>query len=185
MELRNVVWQHTWNTKGTGLEHLVVGKNSADGMILTTDENGQPYRLHYVVQWDDRWRTRLVRLDLRQLQGIRTMEIVGDGNGNWVSAKAVPYHDLSGCLDVDIWPTPFTNTLPIRRLEFLPGSKKEIQVAYIVCPDLRIEAKQQTYTKLGERKYQFEAPDDQFSAVLELDEDGLVLDYADLFRRIP
>ncbi len=44
----------------------------------------------------------------------------------------------------------------------------------------------QAYTRLADRLYLFESLDgSNFQAELPVDEDGIVLDYLDLFRRVP
>ena len=51
--------------------------------------------------------------------------------------------------------------------------------------ELRVEPQPQAYTRLGERLYLFENLDGGgFSAELPVDEDGIVLDYPALFRRV-
>ncbi len=46
--------------------------------------------------------------------------------------------DLSGCCEnVDVSETPFTNTLPIRRLGLTSGESAEIRVAYFDATELQ------------------------------------------------
>src|SRR6185436_5423923 len=52
--------------------------------------------------------------------------------------------------------------------------------------DLTVHAQPQAYTRLADRFYLFENLDGTgFRAELPVDEDGIVLDYPDLFRRVP
>lgn len=44
-----------------------------------------------------------------------------DGNGHWKDHKGELFPDLGGCNDIDLYFSPFTNTLPIRRLLLKPG----------------------------------------------------------------
>ena len=97
---------------------------------------------------------------------------------------------LQGCLDVDISATPFTNTLPIRRLALQPGSTATLIMAYIAAPQMRLRVAQQRYTCLDATstggRYRFESLTQgavSFTAELPVDGDGLVLDYPNLFRR--
>ncbi len=58
-------------------------------------------------------------------------------------------------------------------------------MAWIDGTALTVEAKSQAYSRLADRLYLFESLDGSgFRAELSLDEDGLVLDYPDLFRRV-
>lgn len=55
----------------------------------------------------------------------------------------------------------------------------------IFAPDLTVHAQPQAYTRLADRLYLFENLDGSgFKAELPVDEDGIVLDYPDLFRRV-
>src|SRR5688572_30589618 len=54
------------------------------------------------------------------------------------------------------WPTPFTNSFPIRRQPMTVGERREFRMAWIFGPDLRIDPQPQAYTRLAERLYLFE-----------------------------
>ena len=45
----------------------------------------------------------------------RAIELRADGRGHWADAATGSPLPLDGCVDIDIYPSPFTNTLPIRR----------------------------------------------------------------------
>jgi hypothetical protein len=58
-------------------------------------------------------------------------------------------------------------------------------MAWIFAPDLTVHAQPQAYTRLADRLYLFENLDgSDFRTQLHVDEDGIVLDYPDLFRRV-
>ena len=124
-----------------------------------------------------------VNTELAKPDGSRRVELTGDGSGNWlVDGQAA--RPLDGCLDVDLWPTPFTNSLPIRRLQLRPGQTAELLVAFVLAPELEVSAKPQRYTCHGATAFRFEALDDGFIAELAVDEHGLVFLYPGLFRKI-
>ncbi|HYS06949.1 MAG TPA: putative glycolipid-binding domain-containing protein [Candidatus Dormibacteraeota bacterium] len=95
--------------------------------------------------------------------------------------------DLDGCIDLDIAATPFTNTLPIRRLGLRPGGAADVEVVYIAVPDLRVSRVRQRYCCLRAEKgcgvYLYENLQNGFRAELPVDADGLVLDYPEQWRR--
>jgi len=171
---------------GPGLEHLrliVEGSGSrADGLILALADDGSPFRLSYEVRGDAGWRVREVRVEILDGRGHR-LHLFADGAGSWRDPTGAPLPALDGCLDVDLTATPFTNTLPIRRLGLGPGETAEIAVAWIDAPSLRVSRDRQRYTRLA-AGYRFEQVDGGFSADLPVDGDGLVLDYPGLFRRV-
>jgi uncharacterized protein len=88
---------------------------------------------------------------------------------------------------VDISQTPFTNTLPIRRLGLAPGESADISVAYLDGTELEPWPEPQGYTCLEKNArgglYRFLSLDGGFPVDLPVDTDGLVLDYPGLFRR--
>jgi hypothetical protein len=181
---RSVAWSPVWNAAhpDAGLEHLLLHDRWADGLVLAFDEPGVPYRLAYRIEWDDRWHTRAVSAHVRAAEGQRELILDADGEGHWLrNGGAAP--ELDGCLDVDIWPTPFTNMLPIRRLRLAPGVRRELSVAWVNAPALTVAAMAQAYTRRADRSYHFESLGSGFRAELEVDEDGLVLDYPGLFER--
>lgn len=93
-------------------------------------------------------------------------------------------NSVHGCVDVDIWPTPFTNSLPIRRLQLKEGERRQIEVVYIDGLELSTGKAVQAYTRTGRQSFRFESVGTDFSAELTVDERGLVLEYPGLFRRI-
>jgi uncharacterized protein len=183
---RDVMW---WAWDGPGLGHLclMVGEDGivADGMVIGVTE-GRPFRLAYEVRCDVGWQVRAMRIGVPgEPPGVH---VLSNGEGNWTTpdGRSVPH--LEGCTDVDISVTPFTNTLPIRRLGLAPVESAEVSVAYIEGTELQAWPEPQRYTCLekGDRGglYRFLSLDGGFTADLLVDGDGLVLDYPGLFRRV-
>lgn len=168
-----------------GLEHLLLDETSADGVIVGVDEQRRPFRVAYQLQWDASWRVRQARFAVTTDHGTRTVDLESDGSGRWRDGERRALPDLDGCLDVDIWPTPFTNTFPIRRDAMAVGDKRVVTVAWIAAPELTVRPSRQAYTRLAERRYRFESLDGSgFSTELLVDADGLVIEYDGLFRRV-
>ncbi len=187
-----VSWAPTWNpaAQGAGLEHLLLSPGSADGVVLAVDEMQGPFRLAYRLRWDPAsWHLRGAELSVRVGQGVqgRSLALQTDGRGHWRDGRGRTLDELDGCLDIDIWPTPFTNGFPIRRQPLRLGERREFLVAWVDGVDLgAVKPQRQAYTRLAERRYLFESLDGSgFSAELPVDADGLVLDYPGLFRRVP
>ena len=73
----------------------------------------------------------------------------------------------------------------IRREPMAVGERRQFRMAWIFAPDLTVHPQSQSYTRLADRLYLFENFDGSgFRAELPVDEDGIVLDYPDLFRRV-
>jgi uncharacterized protein len=115
----------------------------------------------------------------------RNLVLRADGHGHWWDGEGGMLPALEGCVDLDISATPFTNTLPIRRLGLSETESREIRAAYISVPDLSAVAVEQRYTCLSlNRIYRYEGLFRGFVTELSVDEDGFVTDYPGLFARI-
>ena len=157
----------------------------ADGLVLGVAD-GYPFRLSYEVRCDAYWRVRAARVGVPG--DSPRVELFSDGEGNWTGPDGQAVSYLKGCEYVDISETPFTNSLPIRRLGLAPGESAEIAVAYLEGAELQPWPEPQRYTRLeiGDEDwiYRFVSLDGGFTAELPVDQDGLVLDYPGLFRRV-
>ncbi|WP_238018940.1 putative glycolipid-binding domain-containing protein [Dactylosporangium sp. AC04546] len=88
---------------------------------------------------------------------------------------------LHNVLDVDLYNSPLTNTLPIRRLGLhraAPGTTVTIEAAWILLPSLAVLPVEQTYEVLEGRRLRYSS--ENFTAVFQIDEEGWVTEYPDL-----
>ena len=187
IEPRVVVWQSLWTERHerAGLELLELERRSARGTITGHDDEAGPFRIEYEVAWDERWRTAGVDLAVVRGDGRRRLRLE-QHDGVWREevgpGEEIP--SLRGCVDVDIWPTPFTNTFPIRRLGLAMGERREIDVALIDGVNATVTRGSQAYTRLDRSVFRFESVGSDFVADLTVDPTGLVLDYPGLFTRL-
>ena len=187
VSLETYVW---WTPlQQTGLEqlHLVEDETGvvADGLVLGI-EQATPFRLWYQVRTDSNWNVRECLLQVGGEHG-QTVHLSTDCQGHWTDATGGANSALDGCLDIDISRTPFTNTLPIRRLALTPGESADLLVAYISVPDLSIRSVRQRYTCLSRTdsgwSYRYEGLESNFTADLLVDDKGLVVDYPEIWKR--
>jgi hypothetical protein len=189
---REVMWVPQ---QGPGVEHLRLvvhdGTARADGLIIGLDDD-QAVRVHYELHCDAAWCARVVRVTVLAPPA-PTLHLQADGQGHWTDAAGQPVPALEGCLDVDLSATPFTNTLPIRRLALRPGESADLRVAYIAVPGLRVSAVRQRYGYLVRSseggRYRYESLPGEglpagFTDEVQVDADGLVITYPKLFRRV-
>lgn len=185
---REVMWV-PWGGE-LGLEHLHLVQTPdgmvADGMVIGLHEE-TPFRLHYLIRCDEGWRVREARLTRLPAETAQ-IHVLTDGEGHWTTRAGDPLAELDGCLDVDISATPFTNTIPIRRLALQPGDVELLTVAYVAAPTMQIRPVTQRYTCLESDEegalYRYEGIVTNYTTDLEVDEDGLVRDYPDTFMRV-
>jgi hypothetical protein len=119
---------------------------------------------------------------------VRVLELRADGDGHWTDAGRGAALALDGCVDIDIYPSPFTNTLPMRRFaDAAVGRPVVIDVAWVVLPELTIQSARQEYTLLERgagSRWRFRALDSDFTAELPTDQESLVFDYPGIARRL-
>ena len=173
---------------GAGFEHLQLraeeGGYVARSIVLGIDEE-TPFRLQYKIKADQDWRTRKLWVRAATPVGESALALRSDGHGNWRSEDGAEMPELSGCIDVDITATPFTNTLPINRLRLAPGQSADLRMVYVTAPSLEVSVATQRYGRRGEASdIFFESPAHDFTATLPIDDAGLVLDYPQLFARV-
>jgi hypothetical protein len=165
-----------------GLQHLVLSEHPdaivADCVCVAGDGG---FAARFRVRCEPDWRCR--ELDVELVGDARALRLRGDGHGHWTDGAGAPLPALTGAIDVDLPITPFTNTLPIRRLRLAAGGSAEIRVVYVHVPELRVEIDHQRYTCVTPRRYRYEAVDGSFAAEIDVDERGLVVTYEGLFRR--
>ena len=106
---------------GPGMEHLKLTRDEdgylADGMYVGRNGGGGPYRLQYEIRIDPSWQMRSLELNMVEgPEGAGKIALTVDEDCNWRDGAGGSIPALEGCHEVDIFATPFTNTLPIRRL---------------------------------------------------------------------
>jgi hypothetical protein len=179
-----------WSTlHEPGMEHLHL--TDASGEVVGTGTvlgvAGKAFHLVYEVRAASDWRVRSCAVSVEGASS-QVLYLASDGMGHWADAAGQRLPTLDGCLDVDIMVTPFTNTLPIRRLALASGKSAEITVAYIGVPDLAVRPARQRYTHLTQTAdggaYRYEGLDTGFRADLVVDGAGLVLDYPGIWGRL-
>ncbi len=193
---RHVIWT-PWDEPG--IEHLRLSladtptdDTVADGLVVRLWE-GAPFRLRYALRCDAQWRVRELRCDRLGASATSqtdtpALHLLADGLGHWTTQAGDQLPELDGCFDVDIMATPFTNTLPIRRLTWAPGDSQEIAVVYVSVPDLTASRMAQRYTCVERTAeggvYRYESVASGYTALLPVDTLGLVDDYPEAWRRV-
>lgn len=182
---REVIWR---SEDGMGAEYLFFTETGngiiADSVVFAT-RDVDPSRIHYRAEIDRDWRIRSIAISVANA-GVaeRSLQLRSDGEGHWRDCEGNALPEFDDCIDIDISATPFTNTLPIRRLHLQPGQVEPIRVLFIHVPTLEIEPWDQQYTGLTKEMVSYESLGTDFRRDLTVDEDGLVVEYPGLFRRV-
>ena len=171
---------------GCGLERFVLHREAGGwrlcGTILALHE-GAPAEARYEVVCDPAWRTTRASADVQRPGDERSLRLSVE-NGRWYRDR-LEQPDVQGCLDVDLSWSPATNTLPIRRLGLGVGQASgRVTAAWVRFPELTVEPLPQEYLREHETRYRYTSRAGAFTAQLEVDGQGLVVEYAGLWRRV-
>ena len=161
-----------WQGAGDEQLTLTFGPDGAEAKSeLRFGQEGEGFACNYALATDPAWHVRELKIEV---SGGAALHLESDGEGHWrMNGESEP--GLAGCIDIDIQATPFTNTLPIRRLGLREGEAAEIRVVYIPVPSLQPRAVEQRYTCIkafgaGEGTYRYEGLFRNFTAYLPVDE---------------
>jgi hypothetical protein len=141
----------------------------------------EPCRLDYRVACDASWRTTAASVAGWLGNRAIGIELRTDGAGRWrLNDADCPV--VAGCLDLDLSFTPATNLLPIRRLELPIGETAAVRSAWLTFPALTLEPLDQVYRRTHATTYAYESDGGRFSTELEVNGDGFVTRYPNLWE---
>ena len=168
-----------WNrVDGEGSEQVDLRWEN-EGWTITSEVGGP--NISYVLRLSATWSVRQFLL-FRDLDD-PDLWLGTDGSGRWGEINGAHRPDLDGCHDIDLPITPFTNTLPIRRLALDVGDAADITVAVIDTETLGIVPVRQRYPRVAQHRFAYFNLDSGFETEFDIDPYGLVHDYPEHFTR--
>lgn len=191
MTLRHIIWT---DAGGPGLEQLTLSRETdgwlADGVQIGRQADSLPFRLYYAIHVGDDWRMQsaLLRLTTSGPDGPRELSLTVDEDAEWTDVAGERLPELAGCHEIGIAATPFTHTLPIRRLGLAAGETADISVARIDISDMTMHAVRQRYaclSPIGEEGglFRYDSLSNGDPCELHVDADGLMIDCPGGFQR--
>jgi hypothetical protein len=177
---RFVIWRglDAWRADGAQVQ-LEAGRLSAQGTQFGAD----PYRLDYRLLTGPDLVTQTLELSLLRDGTLKRLLLARGTDGSW-TADDKPLPELDGALDCDLGLCPLTNTMPVLRAGLLEegAQPRDFVMAWVAMPDMTVHRAEQRYEPIDRHHVRYVDP--SFEAVLELDDDGLVVYYPDLAERI-
>lgn len=169
-----------------GFEHFRLSEDAGvprlKGVVISKPDDS-PLRVDYDIECSEGWQTRIVRIAVEHGLRSERLNLTCDSRKQWRRDGAhVPA--LDGCDDVDLSVTPSTNTLPIRRLALEIGERRAVTAAWIRFPQLDIGPLEQVYERIGDRLYRYSSAGGAFTAELQVDRFGLVMNYQPAWERV-
>jgi hypothetical protein len=138
-------------------------------------------RITYVIRLSPSWQVRQFLL-FRDLSD-PDLWLATDGHARWGEMNGAHRPELDGCHDIDLACTPFTNTLPIRRLPLHVGDSAQLAVITVDVDTLAVAPAVMRYHRRGERQWHVSDRTHGTELDFGVDEFGLALDVPDHFRR--
>ena len=179
---KNILW--------TGIEYY-----SLENCILTITDKGSEirssiigtyanalYKIDYRISINRHWEATFFEIKSQLYNTVEIIDFRKEEKGNWY-VNGLPDERFTGCIDIDISLTPFTNTLPINRLRLSEKEDEQIKVLYVDVLGRKMMPVLQKYTRLSSTDYKFENVPNDFESVISVDDLGLVVDYPGLFKR--
>jgi hypothetical protein len=159
-----------------------------------------PYRLDYKLEAGDQFVTRWLEVEVTGAGWARRLDLRHDGAGNWVcqadeqgNADLPPaggdLEAVTGAVDCDLGRSPMTNLMPVRRHALHERSASvDFLMAWVSVPDLSLHPSRQRYEHVQRGPHgsvvRYVGAHRSFVGDLELDQDGLVLVYPQLAKRV-
>lgn len=137
-------------------------------------------RIEYVMRITAQWHISqfLLFRDLEEAD----LWLGTDGHGRWGEVNGAHRPDLDGATDLALTCTPFTHTLPIRRLPLRIGNAAELSVLLVDVRTLGVVTSRARYERLEDRRWRHER--DGVAVDFVVDEFGLPLDVGAGYRRV-
>jgi hypothetical protein len=168
------------------LEHCMVQEIATGAEInavIVGRSSNIIYRVEYRFRTNHDWQVLHAEIKTHLNDAEQHIVLSTDGVGDWMMNGGMA-PEFAGCTDIDIALTPFTNTLPIKRLKLAVAKEAEVQVVYFDMLEGIVKPVQQRYTRVTEHSYHYENIPNDFEADIRIDDHGLVVDYPGLFQRI-
>mgnify|MGYP000105414795 FL=1 len=150
---------------------------------ITGEGYEKPWQVRYTLTLNPRWEAQTVFIEVMSEQNY-TIELYKNELQQWLNEKGEHQAAFDGCVDVDISFTPFTNTLPINRLQLTKGEGQDIRVVYVDVRHGVVKTVKQRYLNKGSQIYKYENEDSGYISELIVDKDGYVVDYPGIWQQI-
>ncbi|MGD6834842.1 putative glycolipid-binding domain-containing protein [Sutcliffiella halmapala] len=180
-----VVWK---NEEKYGCEYFIIVETDnntllAEGTVIYVEEEvPTAHEVEYSIELDKNWITRKLSILVDKQT---SLEIHSDGEGNWFNTEGDLLEFLKGAIDIDISATPFSNSLPVNRFNWIVNQIEHIEIVYISVPSLELKKVSQSYRYIGNNANQryFNYCCNDYETIITVDSDGFVIDYPNVFSR--
>lgn len=135
----------------------------------------------YILTLNSDWTVREIEIHFTVGAAEHSYNFIRHASGHWTDATGTLFRQFGECRFVDISLTPFTNTLVVNGTKFTQGETEQISVLYFDILANEVREDVQRYTNINATTYNFENAGGNFSADIEVDADGFVTRYPNLY----
>ncbi len=165
-------------------------------------DEDEPYFVTFDLISGPQYRTRTIDVTVQGPARDRSLHLERSEQGLWTALlqteggrQADPeLPDLHDAVDCDLWLSPLTNIMPVRRSGLAkpsPAVEESIShvMAWIDLPSLAVHRSRQDYQRLpsnsdGPAMIKLSDRDSEFKAEIEVDTQGFVIDYPNIATRV-
>jgi uncharacterized protein len=149
----------------------ITGRISGIDLILT-----------YQIILDENWNIKSFAVNNNSRNKPFYFGAVQYETGKWKNKTGEVLNAYEHCIDIDIFPTPFTNSLPLKRQPLNVGEEQEYVMIWIDLVEGQIRRDRQQYKRITNAIYRFTSLDTNFTADIEFTNDAIVKFYPELFE---
>lgn len=176
-----------WKRKDVdSLERLVLNKTVdaiyAVSSVISLASGG--LRVDHKWKLTKQWRTE--SLEVKKWNGDDFQRLILERSGRSWSINGMPRMDLMDTAEPDISISPFSNSLPIRRMRADHAVSLELTACYVDVESMEVKPSKQRYDKVSSNTYRFFDRGLFYGheAVIEVDRHLLLTTYEKVFVRI-
>lgn len=185
---------------GTELADVRIDAGTLTAVGVAIGADPEPYRLDYRLTTGDAFVTARLVVQTEGKRWHRALTLDRASSGEWscttetegtldLPAPGGDLAALAGALDCDLGLSPLTNSMPVLRHRLHEGGGPvEFLMAWVSVPDLAVYPSRQRYTFVRRdrtaRIVRYESVGGEFVSEIGFDDEGVVLDYPQLARRL-
>ena len=175
---RTIVWQALSWPSTVVHTHTIDDGIHGHGLAVGKTDGDIPFAMEYDVALTADWNIK--EMSIKSLLDERAIRLVHK-DGQWYNGAGQHLAEFDGVELVDISISPFTNTLPIKRLQFEGERPQKVDIIYFDENKFSIYRLQQIYSKVGEWTYRYQ---DIILPDFVVDNEGLVVEFPKIFKRV-
>ncbi|MBM7837332.1 hypothetical protein JOC54_000563 [Alkalihalobacillus xiaoxiensis] len=170
-----------------GIEYVGLTQTESEIRVISTiikSETAKPEKIEYSLTLTLDWQVKQLYVKNSRYQHV--IQLFQNEMGCWVNQFGEEIPQLRGAVDVDLSCTPFTNSLPIKRLPWELNQPINLEMVYVDASSGAYRKVTQSYELLdAKEEFQlFHYKSGAFQSKILANRDGIVSEYPNLFALV-